>query len=413
MTSSKGACDGKTESVTTDVVSERLSMPQNSRPAWRTWGRRVLTVALLAAAAWAGFERRSQISDASGMLSRTTLWWLAAAVGAEVLSMVAFARLQRWLLRAGGVRVRLVEMVEIILAGNALSSSLPGGAAWSATWAFGQLRRRGANGLLAGWVLVVAGALASFAVFVIVASGAWISGDAGPLAGLRWVAAALAAVPVAAALVYILARDNDGVRGAVTGVWAALSARSAAVRAVGRAAQSGISHLGIVRPGAVGWSEAFGLAMANWLWDAVCLVACIQALQFHVPWRGVLVIYGLTQISASLPITPGGLGVVEGSLAALLVAYGATSASALAIVLLYRIVSFWGLVPIGWIAWFGLDLAERGGLRRRHHPWALHTHDAPADTPDPVGPERIMPPRPCTGCPESGSPALGPAFEVA
>ena len=399
--------------MTADVVSERPSGRIRLSSGWLTWGRRILTVVLLGAAALAAFKRRSQISDATGMLSRASLWWIWAAVGAEVLSMVAFARLQRWLLRAGGVRVRLVEMVEIILAGNALSSSLPGGPAWSATWAFGQLRRRGANRVLAGWVLVVAGALASFAVFVIVVSGAWISGSSGPLAGLRWVAAALAALPVAAALAYVLARDNRRIRRGINAGWSALSARSAAARTVGRATKDGVEKLGIVRPGVLGWTEAFGFALANWLWDAVCLVACIEALQFHVPWRGVLVIYGLTQISASLPITPGGIGVVEGSLAALLVAYGATSASAFAIVLLYRIVSFWGLVPIGWGAWFGLELAERHGWRRRHHPWALHTHAIPVDAPAPVGPERILPPRPCVGCPESGSTIVGPELEVA
>lgn len=399
--------------VSADVVSEEPSARKHPGHGWRTWGKRVLTVVLLVAAAWAAFERRSQISDASAMLSTARLWWIAAAVGAEVLSMVAFARLQRWLLQAGGVRVRLVEMVEIILAGNALSSSLPGGPAWSATWAFGQLRRRGANRILAGWVLVVAGALASFAVFVIVASGAWISGNSGPLARLRWVAAALAAVPVAAALVYVLARDNHRVRSALIGSWAAVSSHSTAARALGRATQGGMDRLGIVRPGVVGWSESFGLAMANWLWDAVCLVACIEALGFHVPWRGVLVIYGLTQISASLPITPGGIGVVEGSLAALLVAYGASSASALAVVLLYRIVSFWGLVPLGWGAWFAVELADRRGLRQRPHPWALHTHAAPAEVPVPVGPERIMPPRPCVGCPESETTFVAPDLEVA
>jgi hypothetical protein len=49
------------------------------------------------------------------------------------------------------------------------------------------------------------------------------------------------------------------------------------------------------------------------------LVACILAFGGGVPWRGVLVAYGLTQLAASLPITPGGIGVVEASLAALLV----------------------------------------------------------------------------------------------
>jgi uncharacterized membrane protein YbhN (UPF0104 family) len=162
-----------------------------------------------------------------------------------------------------------------------------------------------------------------------------------------------------------------------------------------------LDKLATVRPGALGWSEAFTLASANWLYDAICLAACIAALGLHVPWRAVLVIYGLTQVSASLPITPGGLGVVEGSMAALLVAYGTPTTAALAIVLLYRIVSFWALVPIGWIAWFSLELAGRSGLRRRPHPWAPHLHGPRAVVPEPVqGPERILAPEPCRGCPD-------------
>jgi uncharacterized membrane protein YbhN (UPF0104 family) len=146
------------------------------------------------------------------------------------------------------------------------------------------------------------------------------------------------------------------------------------------------------------------LALLNWLYDALCLVACIKALGLSVPWRGVLVIYGLTQVSASLPITPGGLGVVEGSMAALLVGYGTPTTSALAIVLLYRIVSFWGLVPIGWAAWLGLELAGRRGFRHRPHPWAAHLHGRRTRSivvPEtPQGPERLLPPEPCLGCPD-------------
>lgn len=42
---------------------------------------------------------------------------------------------------------------------------------------------------------------------------------------------------------------------------------------------------------------------------------------------------------------PGGLGVVEGGLSILLIAYGMPTDGALAGVLLYRIVSFWAIVP--------------------------------------------------------------------
>jgi hypothetical protein len=87
----------------------------------------------------------------------------------------------------------------------------------------------------------------------------------------------------------------------------------------------------------------------------------------------VLVAYALAQISATLPITPGGIGVVEGSLTFALIAYGQDPTQAVAIVLLYRIVSFWGVVPLGWASWAYLGLQQRRGRRRgKHHPWAIH-----------------------------------------
>jgi uncharacterized membrane protein YbhN (UPF0104 family) len=388
--------------IAADLVEELpgAAAPAGGRANWKPVARQLLTVALLAGAAWAAYDHRAEISRAAGMLSQLNAGWVLVAITAEVASMVAFARLQRWLLRAGGVDIGLVPMVEIVLAGNALSSSLPGGPAWSATWAFRQLRRRGANRLLAGWVLLVAGVLAGLAVFVIVAAGAWVAGGTGPLAHLRWLAAALAAVPALVAGGWYAARRHPAVRAGLARSWQAVAGRYPRASAAGSFTARAVDNLGLVRPGVVGWMEAFGLALANWIYDAACLVACIAALGIPIPWRGVLAIYGLTQVSASLPITPGGLGVVEGSLAALLMAYGTPADSAVAVVLLYRIVSFWGLVPVGWGAWFGLEMAQRRGLRRRSHPWASHEHGSePAPALAAVGPERILPPQPCAGCP--------------
>src|SRR5207249_1592176 len=96
-----------------------------------------------------------------------------------------------------------------------------------------------------------------------------------------------------------------------------------------------------VRPSGAAWVEAFGLGALNWVENCGCLVACIWAVHGHIPWHGILVAYALAQVAASIPITPGGLGVVEGSLTGLLVAYGMETEVALAAVLLYRAVSFW------------------------------------------------------------------------
>lgn len=385
-----------------DVQGTTADRPRSTRPRWQVLGKRVFTLGIIGGAVWAGYDHRSEVSAAGSMLSHLQVGWLLLAIAFEIGSMIVFARMQRWLLRAGGVHVPLGTMVEIALAGNAMSTSLPGGPAWSATWAFGQLRRRGANRTLAGWVIVVAGALSSFAVFVIVAAGAFVAGNSGPFAHLRWLAGVLAAIPIVVAVGLEAARHSSRVDMSFAELWKAVSARLRPARAVGRLVARTSKNLGLVRPGLAGWAEAFGLALANWLYDAATLVACIEALGVRVPWHAILIIYGFTQISASLPITPGGLGVVEASMAALLVAYGTPSTTALAVVLLYRIVSFWGLVPIGWAVWFGLELANRGGVRHRSHPWATHDHgDQPSAPISPIGPERILRPKPCVGCPDA------------
>jgi uncharacterized protein (TIRG00374 family) len=104
--------------------------------------------------------------------------------------------------------------------------------------------------------------------------------------------------------------------------------------------------------------------MANWLFDCGCLVAAFGAVGAPVPWRGILIAYGAGQLAANLPITPGGLGVVEGSITIALVAYGGAEATTVAAVLLYRLLSFWVQLPIGWGTAVILEVhrrARRGG----------------------------------------------------
>ena len=371
----------------------------------RPWLRRTLGLILVGVAAYEAYQRRHQLTQALDMYDRLSLSWLVVAIWAEAASMVIFARLQRWLLKAGGVRIGLGEMVEITLAGNALGTSLPGGAAWAATWAFGQLRRRGADKVLAGWVILVAGALASFALFVLVASGAFVAGSTGPVANLRALAAALAAIPIVVGAGVVAARRSEAAHRTIARAWAWTRDHVPGAGPAGRLVGNVHESLQKVRPGLLGWVEAFGLALGNWLSNAACLLACLLALHVHVPWRGLLVIYSLTQISASLPITPGGLGVVEGSMAALLVAYGTPASQALAVVLLYRIVSFWGLVPVGWGVWLWLEAGSRVG-RRRTHPWAEHPHRRGEDNSGPIpvlGPARLVRPADCDGCEDDGT----------
>lgn len=344
--------------------------------------RQVLAVLLIGGAIYAGWTHRHEIHQGLDRLDHPIWEWLVMACAAQAASMVIFARLQRWLLRCGGVRVRLRDMVEITLAGNALSTSLPGGAAWAAGWVWGQLRRRQVDRVLAGWVVLVAGALASFALFLLVAIGAEIAGGEGPVASLRWVTRCLLFLALLiGAAIFALVR-SEPLQQRWMG-WAEASRKRTGL--LSRAVR-GLDHVGrevqIVTPSPKAWAEAFGLALANWGADLATLVFCIWAVHASVPWRGIVVAYALTQISASIPITPGGLAVVEASLATLLVGYGMPSATAVTVVLLYRVISFWLLVPIGWGAWGLLELTGRRE-ETAQPPWRLRRRRSGSADPAP------------------------------
>jgi hypothetical protein len=71
-----------------------------------------------------------------------------------------------------------------------------------------------------------------------------------------------------------------------------------------------------------------------------------------------LVAYGLANILAVIPITPGGLGVVEFISISTLTGFGVAGGAATAGVLCWRLVNFWLPIPFGGIAYLSLRLGR-------------------------------------------------------
>jgi uncharacterized protein (TIRG00374 family) len=110
-------------------------------------------------------------------------------------------------------------------------------------------------------------------------------------------------------------------------------------------------------------------AMLFWLLDAACLYVCLQSYNgSHIGPTLVLTAYGFANLLGLLPLTPGGLGVVEGSLIPLLIALGTSSQVAVLGVLTWRVLQFWLPVPVAGACYLVLKLTGR--LGRRESPTA-------------------------------------------
>jgi hypothetical protein len=82
--------------------------------------------------------------------------------------------------------------------------------------------------------------------------------------------------------------------------------------------------------------------------------------------------YAVANVLGLLPVTPGGVGVVEGVLVPSLVAAGVPAHLALVGVLGWRLVNYWLPIPVGALLWLTL----------RHH--ACHRGKGPADDQRPL-----------------------------
>ncbi len=137
--------------------------------------------------------------------------------------------------------------------------------------------------------------------------------------------------------------------------------------------------------------KALFFSLANWLFDAASLLVFVGAFGHWVNPVAVLVAYGVANIAAAIPITPGGLGVVEATVSGILVGFGTPRSIAIWGVLAWRLVNFWLPIPIGGTAYLSLQLhppagsqaglAQRRALWRARWRWAAQLFRADNQTP--------------------------------
>jgi uncharacterized membrane protein YbhN (UPF0104 family) len=321
----------------------------------------VLAVALAGLAGLGWLERRS-VRHSFTVLGQARLRLILLAIFAESASMVTLARLQRRLLRAGGVRLPITSMLVIIYASNAISVSIPiAGYPMSAAFSFRSFARRGADRSLAAWVLAISGVISTVAFALVVASGAMLSGSAvaavvGALGALTTI------VPVLGCLIAV---QNDRLRTRLEsfGARGLRLAQRVTQRPQGdprELIEATMVRIAGLRLNGRGWAFVFSLATMNSVANIACLALALMAVRSPVPWSGLILAWSVGVGAASFGITPGGVGLVEAALAGALVAAGVHAAQAVAAVLIYRLISFWLVDAVGWTLY--VTTRKRGRL---------------------------------------------------
>ena len=283
--------------------------------------------------------------------------------------MVTAALEQRRVLRAAGLSMPLRSMVAITLAGNAVSVTLPlAGSTAGTAFTYVQLKKRGVDVPTATWTLATSGIISTTVLALVLGIGAGVTGD-GAMSVVGAVAVLLGIVPVA---VLLLSFRSPAVRAhaerVATRIVNRLQRRRRFDRLDGAVVSRTFERIAAFRPGWRAGATASVYSAVNWLTDITCLAVCVSALGVPIPWTHLVIIYGATLGAASLSFTPAGIGIVESAIALALVEGGVPTSAAIVAALLYRAVSCWLVLGVGWLSYATMRrrqvVAHVGEVRR-------------------------------------------------
>lgn len=285
------------------------------------------------------------------------------AVVLEVISLLCYTVLTRVTLPEEP-KLSLSTIFRVQLSTKAVTNLVPGGSAAGGTLGYRLFTDAGVAPTAAGFSLATVG-LGSAVVLNLIL---WVSLLISiPMNGFRtaYVTAAIVGVLLlafAAGLVYTLIEGRDRAEKVLRAIarhmpFVEEDTAARFVHQVAERLQDLARQPELVRRGVL-W------ATANWLFDAAALWVFLMAFGTTLNPVNLIVAYGVTGVLAAIPITPGGLGVVETALPSLLVTFGAPASAAVPAVLAWRLVQFWMPIPLGGISYASLKLGPLGRRRR-------------------------------------------------
>ncbi|TWD84607.1 hypothetical protein FB561_5801 [Kribbella amoyensis] len=318
---------------------DAAAAPWGRRSQLRLWSVLAL-LTLLALIAYFGPSRFAEARAALHRVGTMQPAWVALAIVLEACSLVCYSLFTRALLRPRDPRFSWILRSD--LTGYGVSHVVPGGGATAAA-----IRFR---------LLTVGGARPTDVTATIAAEGVgtWLA-----LVLIAWLTTIPAIVFHDAAGAYLVVFGIGLVLG-VGGIFAArertalerLSARllRSSTQRLPRRARSGIKAVAVrlrdfladpkVRKAFLLW------ATLNWLFDAAVLGVFLAAYGDWVDPVTLLLSYCLANLAGIIPLTPGGLGIVEAVAISSLAGFGVDTETAVLAVLSWRLVQFWLPVPV-------------------------------------------------------------------
>lgn len=331
-------------------------MPGSRVRRGRRWARVATSVVLTAAVVeYVVLPQLVQARHNVGLVTGGTVWLLAMALALEAASLASYT----WLTQATVPfrhRVRWPTQLAMDLIGFGASHSLPGGGATGAAVRYRLMTSRQIPRPVALSTAAVEATFSDLALLAVYCVGVIV---ALPQIGdhpVYVITAAVGLVLIGASGLgsWFLARNRPGTHVAPR----AEPLRSPRLRRWVRRWRELVGDVKAFLADHDRRNIALLFALGNWVLDAACLWVCVAAYGELVAPGLLLTAYGAANLAGLLPATPGGLGVIEGVLMPVLVAFGIGGGAAVLGVLSWRVLQFWLPIPVSGIAYAALRIDD-------------------------------------------------------
>jgi hypothetical protein len=289
------------------------------------------------------------------LLERISMGWVAGGAALEALSLFCYAVLTKVLLPPGP-KPSLSKLFRIDLTAAAVAHVIPAGTLGTAAIGFRLFTQEGISGNDAGVMMAAKGVGSTVVLNVLL----WLSLVVSiGLAGFRPIYGTVAIVGtvvlLGAAALVLSATRGAGFASRVLRVVGDKTPGLSGDR-VERAVRKASHSFSLLARDKRVMAWALVWASLNWLLDAASLWCFVAAFGSRINPVELFAAYGISNVAGALPITPGGLGVVDSIAPLLLVGFGATRSVATLGVLGWRLVNFWLPIPTGAVAYVSLKV---------------------------------------------------------
>jgi uncharacterized protein (TIRG00374 family) len=302
--------------------------------------------------------------NAAEELRRINPVLITLGFGLQLVALYFYSLLTRAALGHAGSSLSSLRVFRIQLSTRALTNTVPGGNAAGSALGYRLLTLSGIRGADAGFALATAGIGSAVVLNLVFWLGLVVSV---PRRGVNpyYGGAALTGIIVIGIAAFLVVGIMEGqTRAEAIARWIARTLRTDPDRLAAVIRQLGV-RLDDLASDRVLLKKVVLFALLNWLVDAASLWVFLRAFGGSLDIDALIVSFGLANLLAAVPITPGGLGYVDLAYLSTLVGFGLTNSNARLGIASYRLAQFFFPILIGGLAYLSLRVG----------PWSIERRD--------------------------------------